>query len=574
MTPNVKKPGSTPSGKADKKKPVTISLANKSIISCSYNSTPIDVLRTLGKADDRSLIMGIYRGKRIDLRAPLRIDGQLEFCHLKSPEGTEAFRRGITMLISYLIREINPNARLVVEHSLNRGLYCEFRNLSAGLRPAIVWLKNRIKEFVSLDVPFEYRRVPFEEALSIFERQGEWEKRELISAIGKKRVVLYGINDYWQIFTGPLPPATGHLEKYHIRSYAPGIIVGFRAAPENNQPESTNLVRDQRKLFSVYSEHERWGRILEVENVCALNRAVKNSSHSELMKVAEALHEKKIAGIADTITRRLKRYRLIMIAGPSSSGKTTFSKRLMIQLKVNGLKPVILNLDDYFVNRELTPKDNTGQYDYEALEALDLELFNRNVSDLLDGKKVELPDFDFGEGRRFYKGRFLALSSPYQPVLVEGIHGLNAAIAPCVTPQQRLRIYISALTSININDLNRIPSSDNRLIRRIVRDNLFRSYSARETINRWPSVRAGEARHIFSRQEEADIYFNSALVYELAVFKQYAMQLLRDIEPYEPEYPTACRLLEILELFNLIPDDEVPPTSILREFIGGSSFDY
>ena len=574
MTQNIKRKKYAGPDYTDKKQPVQITLENKSTVSCKFNSTPLDILHTLGKADDRTLIMGIYRGRRIDLRAPLRIDGQLDFCHLKSPEGTEAFRRGLTMLISYLVREINPGARLIVEHSLNRGLYCEFRNLSAGLRPAIIWLKNRIEELVSLDVPFEYKRVSKEEAVAIFDRQGEKEKRELLCALDRERIVLYGLKDYWQIFTGPLPPATGHLEKYHIRSYAPGIIVGFRSSPINSKSKSTNIISDQRKLFNVYSEHGRWGRILEVDNVCALNRAVETSKHSDLMKVAEALHEKKIVAIADKITRRLKRYRLIMIAGPSSSGKTTFSKRLMIQLQVNSLKPVILNLDDYFVNREQTPRDSAGQYDYEALEALDLKLFNRNVSDLLDGKEIELPDFNFEKGKRFFKGRRLALSSQYQPVLVEGIHGLNSAIATCVAPEQKLRIYISALTSININDLNRIPSSDNRLIRRIVRDNLFRSYSARETIGRWPSVRAGEARHIFSRQEEADVYFNSALVYELAVFKQYVMMLLKDIKSNEPAYPVACRLLEILGLFKQIPDDEVPQTSILREFIGGSSFNY
>jgi uridine kinase len=340
----------------------------------------------------------------------------------------------------------------------------------------------------------------------------------------------------------------------------------------DNPQEVENLIV-QTKLFEIFREHNNWNKILEVTNVSELNRAAANGKAENLIKVTEALHEKKIAEVADRISARKDKIRIVLISGPSSSGKTTTSKRMAIQLLVNGIKPLNISLDNYFVDRAHTPRDEHGEYDFEALEAIDLELFNDHLVRLLNGEEVEIPKFSFETGQRFYDGEKLKMGKS-NILIIEGIHALNPKLTPAIPDEAKYKVYVSALTSINFDNQTRISTTDNRLIRRIVRDYTFRNYSATETIKRWPSVRRGEEKHIFPYQEEADVMFNTALLYELAVLKPYAEPILLEVQPNQPEYSEAERLLKFFNYFKPILPKEIPPTSILREFLGGSSFTY
>jgi uridine kinase len=343
--------------------------------------------------------------------------------------------------------------------------------------------------------------------------------------------------------------------------------------PQSNNPQKVESLVIQNKLFEIFQEFSQWINILDVPNISDLNNSCSNGKSEVLIKVAEALHEKKIGQIADDIRSRNNQVKIILISGPSSSGKTTFAKRLAIHLIVNGMKPLNLSLDNYFVNRDDTPLDENGNHDYEAVEALDIDLFNQNLLALLNGEKVALPKFSFESGTRFYDGETLHMQ-PENVLIIEGIHGLNPQLTSSIPDEAKFKIYVSALAAINIDDHNRVSTTDNRLIRRIVRDYRYRKYSARETISRWPSVRKGEEKHIFPFQEEADTMFNSALLYELAVLKPFAEPILLEVQPNQPEYSEATRLLGFFRYLKPLKPNEIPPTSILREFLGGSSFNY
>jgi uridine kinase len=343
--------------------------------------------------------------------------------------------------------------------------------------------------------------------------------------------------------------------------------------PQRNNPALVENMVTQNKLFEIFQEFSQWIRILEVPNVSNLNHSCSNGKSEELIKISEALHEKKIGHIADRIKEKNNEVRIILISGPSSSGKTTFGKRLAIHLMVNGMKPLNLSLDNYFVDRDNTPLDEYGKHDYEALEALDIKCFNENLLQLLNGEKVEIPKFSFETGTRYYNGEIMQMH-PHNVLIIEGIHGLNPQLTASIPAEVKFKIYVSALTSLNIDDHNRVSTTDNRLIRRLVRDYRYRKYSARDTISRWQSVREGEEKHIFPFQEEADTMFNSALLYELAVLKPYAEPILREVQPNQPEYAEATRLMSFFSYIKLLKPREIPPTSILREFLGGSSFNY
>jgi len=371
-------------------------------------------------------------------------------------------------------------------------------------------------------------------------------------------------------FYGFLVPSTGVLRVFDLVHFYRGMLL---MSPKREEPSVVESQVKQEKMLKVFSEYKRWGKVLNISNIGDLNNYVAGNNISEMIKISEALHEKKISQIADKIRKKRKRTKLILISGPSSSGKTTFGKRLAIQLKVAGLKPVNLSLDNYFVNREHTPLDENGDYDFEALNALDVDLFNKNLVSLLAGEEIELPKFSFETGARYYDGEKLKISEK-QVLVVEGIHALNPELTPLIADEAKFRIYTSALTSISIDGHNRIPSTDNRLIRRIVRDYKYRNYSAADTIKRWPSVRRGEMKNIFPFQEEADVMFNSALPYELGVLKRYAEPILKEVQPNQPEYSEVNRLLKFFSYFLPICDDEIPPTSLMREFLGGSTFDY
>jgi uridine kinase len=434
----------------------------------------------------------------------------------------------------------------------------------------VVRIKQRMQEIIADDLPFIRMEEETEEVIRKFEAQGLSDKINLLRHKGQNFSSYYKLDGHIGYFYGCMLPSTGYLKVFDLNKYYNGMLL---QEPQKNNPSQVEALVTQNKLFEIFQEFSEWIKILEVPNISDLNNSCANGKSEVLIKVSEALHEKKIGQIADNIRLRNKEVKIILISGPSSSGKTTFAKRLAIHLIVNGMKPLNLSLDNYFVDRDKTPFDEFGNHDYEAVEALDTITFNHNLLQLLNGEKVELPRFSFETGTRFYNGETMQMM-PENVLIIEGIHGLNPQLTSSIPAEAKFKIYVSALTSLNIDDHNRVSTTDNRLIRRIVRDYRYRKYSARETISRWQSVRQGEEKHIFPYQEEADTMFNSALLYELAVLKPFAEPILLEVQPNQPEYSEATRLLDFFSYFKPLKHTEIPPTSILREFLGGSSFSY
>lgn len=495
----------------------------------------------------------------------------VKFIDATHPAGRRIYIRSLCFVLYKAICELFPGAEFRIEHSVSNGLYCRLTDKNVFLNPDdVVRIKQRMLEIINADMPIIREEMETEKAIELFEKHKLHEKTSLLRTRGNLYTSVYHLGESIDYFYGFLAPSTGNLQVFDLLPFYQGILLMM---PGKQDPQVVESFVSQEKMMKVFSEFKRWGKVLNISNVGDLNRYVTSNNISELIKISEALHEKKIAQIADKIRKKRKRTRLILISGPSSSGKTTFGKRLAIQLKVAGLHPVNLSLDNYFVNREQTPKDELGDYDFEALQALDVQLFNQNLVDLLSGKEVELPKFSFETGSRYYDGEKLKINGKHV-LVVEGIHALNPELTPLISTDAKFRIYISALTSISIDGHNRIPSTDNRLIRRIVRDYKYRSYKALDTIKRWPSVRRGEEKNIFPFQEEADAMFNSALPYELGVLKRYAEPILKEVQPNQPEYSEATRLLKFFSFFRPISDEEIPPTSLMREFLGGSAFEY
>ena len=427
-----------------------------------------------------------------------------------------------------------------------------------------------MQEIIDADLPFEHKEIPTEEAIEIFENHNLEAKTPLLRTRGNVFTSVYQLEDHVDYFYGQLVPSTGYLKVFDLAPFYNGMLLRF---PDPENPSQVRPFIKQTKLLKIFSEFKRWGKILNINNIGDLNRTVETGEIEEIIKISEALQEKKVAQIADKIRKKSKKLRLILISGPSSSGKTTFSKRLAVQLKVNGLNPIKISLDNYFVNREDNPVDENGDYDFESVKAIDIELFNQDMLDLMEGKTIELPKFSFETGKRYYDGEMLTVKKK-DLIIVEGIHGLTPELTNHIDGQYKYKIYVSALTSISIDGHNLIKTSDNRLVRRMIRDAKYRGYTAQETISRWNSVRRGEDKNIFPYQEQANIMYNSALLYELSVLKLHAEPLLRKVKPNQPEYNTAQRLLKFFSYFVPVNDHEIPPTSIIREFLGGSSFDY
>lgn len=494
-------------------------------------------------------------------------DVQIEFVDLSTSIGQRIYQRSLSFVFIRAAMELFTGCSVSVEHSLSKGLYCEIDYKDPINEDDVEAIENRMREIINQDIPLAKKSIPKEQAKKIFKQFGMGAKEKLLKYREKDFINIYSCGWLKNYFYGYMVPRTGYLNNFRLKFYLPGIIIQF---PTKENPNKAPEFIEQPKLASIFREAEIWGNILNVEYVAYLNEAIEQKKVPELIRVSEALHEKKIAQIADKITKKNKR--VVLIAGPSSSGKTTFAQRLLIQLKVNGLNPVTLSTDDYFVDRELTPRDEEGNYDFEALEAVDVELFNENIAKLIQGQEVHIPTFNFLTGKREYNGNKLKIHKD-QPIIIEGIHGLNEKLTEDIPHNKKYKIYISALTQLNIDNHNRIPTTDTRLIRRIVRDSKYRGHSALTTLRLWKSVRRGEEKNIFPFQEEADTMFNSALVYELAVLKKYAEPLLAEIDNSEPEYAEAKRLLKFLRYFKSIEDDKyVLQTSILKEFIGGSCF--
>ena len=496
---------------------------------------------------------------------------KVEFIDYSHPDGMRLYVRSLFFIMFAAVREVFPEVKLKMMHGISRGYYCELSGLDRKITDSDIFaIKSEMRQLVKKDIPFEKIGLPTEEAVEICNKQNLRYKAKLFEQQGALFTYIYFMGDQANYFFGHQVPSTGYLQVFDLVLYYDGMLLRIPNPSKFSevQPYSTND-----KLFEVFQEHKDWAEILNVPNVANLNENTLNGTSGDIIKISEALHEKKIAEIANLINAQRDKVKIVLIAGPSASGKTTFSKRLMVQLAVNGLKPTMISLDDYFVDREKTPKDKKGEYDFEAIEAIDVEFFNQQLNELFSGMVVELPKFNFTVGQKFPSGKMLQLE-PGSILIVEGIHGMNPDLIPHIAPKNIFKIFLSALTQISIDDQNHISTTDNRLIRRMIRDSKYRNYSAQETIRRWPSVRAGEDKNIFPYQENADIMFNSALIYELAVLKKYAEPLLKAVTESQPEFSESNRLLKFFSYFKAIDDMEIPPTSLIREFLGGSSFTY
>ncbi|MFA6074472.1 MAG: nucleoside kinase [Negativicutes bacterium] len=508
--------------------------------------------------------------KRISsLNTIINEDVEFDLFDTGSDIGNTVYLRSVFFLLVMAVKQLYENSDVSIRNSIGKGYYCE---LSMGRRLTTGDFRNieqKMRDIVAQKLPIFSKAVDKQVAIEMFEVTRQHSKIKLLKQIELEQVRLYFCGDNYDYFYGSLVPNTEYLRVFSLEYYPPSGIVLL--VPDKAQPDRLPDFVDQPNLAQVFHEAEQWGKILDCRYLSDLNEHITNGGANEIIRVAEALHEKKLAQIADAILAKPDA-RVVLIAGPSSSGKTTFANRLRIQLQVNGLRPVPVSLDDYFVDRERTPKDERDEFDFEALEAIDLELFNMHLQQLLNGEEVLLPTFDFKAGRRIKGKRRIQLKAD-QMLLIEGIHGLNDKLTASVLRKNKFKIYISALTQLSIDNHNRIPTTEARLIRRIVRDNKYRGNSALNTLKMWKSVRRGEEKNIFPYQEDADVMFNSALIYELAVLRRYALPLLAEIGKDEIQYYEAQRLLKFLGYFCLIDDESnIPPTSILREFIGNSCF--
>lgn len=495
----------------------------------------------------------------------------IEFIDITHPDGMRMYVRSLSFVLQKAVNEVIPGHRLKIEHSISKGYYCEIEGCNGLLNfDKVFEIGEKMREIIKADIPFERYEILSTEAIDLFEKNKLTEKALLFKSRPQLYSSIYCLEGTIDYFYGFLVPSTKYLEVFDLVKYYDGLLL---IVPKAKNPNECSEIVIQDKLFEIFQEYKNWGEILNVGFIGNINELVKSKKVSELIQISEALQEKKLAYIADNISNRKEHPRLILISGPSSSGKTTFAQRLAVQLKVAGLKPVTLSLDNYFVDREFTPKDENGEYNFEALEALDVQLLNDNLLSLFKGEEVDLPKFSFQTGKREYTGSKLRIDDK-TIIIAEGIHALNPNLTPKINNADKFKIYVSALTTVSLDNHNRIPTTDTRLVRRVVRDFRYRGYSALDTINRWQSVRKGEEKYIYPYQENADAMFNTAVHYEAGVLKRYVEPILREVPPNTEAYREARRLLKFFSYIVPIPDEEIPPTSILREFLGGSSFKY
>ncbi|MDM8144216.1 nucleoside kinase [Megamonas hypermegale] len=504
-----------------------------------------------------------------DLQTDITPASQIEFIDMTQEDGRLAYQRSVLFIMMASVNLLYPDKEVVVEHSVNNGVYCELLPKGDLTAEDVVRIEAKMREFIEKKKDIFKVSLPREDAVALFRESQQIEKSKLIESLKQDIVSLYYCSGYYDYLYGPMLYNTELLDKFALDFYSPGLIL---RTPLKSNPNEVPPMMKQRKLSMILSEADRWADILKCNYVTNLNDYIKENKSGDIIRISEALHEKKIAQIADHIVEDTQHLRLILIAGPSSSGKTTFAQRLRIQLLVNGLNPTSISLDDYFLDRELTPKNEHGEYDFESLYALDLDLFNKHMLALLNGEAVEIPVYNFTTGYREWKNHIVQVEKN-QPIIIEGIHGLNDELTKDIPNNMKYKIYISALTQLAIDGHNRIPTTAARLIRRIVRDNQFRGSHPLKTIRQWSEVRAGENKNIFPYQENADVMFNSALIYELSVLKKYAKPLLTKIDTTLPEYNVSKRLIDFLDYFDDIQnEDDIPNNSILREFIGKSCF--
>jgi uridine kinase len=521
------------------------------------------------KDNFKSPILGaIYNNEVAELSREICENAQIEFITISHKDGYLFYLRSLIFVLIKAAKEMFPHAELRIEYSIGNGYYCWFEGLEWINAQEVEELENRMKEIVKADLPFVRKTMLTTDAVEAFKKIGLDDKVLLFKGRKQKHTSVYMLGENIGYFYGYLVPSTSALTNFKLTFYHKGIVL---LLPDPQNPENVKAFKESPKFFSVIKENDKWLDILELDTCGKLNEKIREGHGKEIVLISEALHGKRLAEIADEIYRRKRVIKAVTIAGPSSSGKTSTANRLAVQLKVNGLKPFLISLDDYFIDRDKTPVGEDGLHDFESITAINVPLFNKNLKDLMEGHEVELPKYDFLTGKSVKSGKKLVL--PENGVLIiEGIHGLNPKLITDMNPASIYRIYVSALTALNIDKHNRIPTTDCRMIRRMVRDVQTRGHDVVETIKRWPAVRIGEEKNIFPYQENADVMFNSSLVYELGVLKMYAEPLLKEVPQNTPEYVEAKRLLKFLSFFEPFECDSIPPNSIIREFIGGSVF--
>ena len=519
---------------------------------------------------DSPIVLVLKNGKLTELFKKVTSDCRIEFLTTKTSPGIEAYRRSATLIMLKAFYDVVGNKninKISVQYSLSKGYYCTLNSKVKLNQELLDKVKIRMNEIVAENAQINKRTIGTTSAIDLFNRHRMYDKEKLFKYRRASKVNIYSLKGFEDYFYGYMVPNTGYVKYFDLFLYDEGFVLQL---PTKENPNVVPEFKPQKNLFNVLKESEKWSETLKIDTVGALNEQISQGNIKDIILVAEALQEKKIAEIA-TMIAESKDKKFIMIAGPSSSGKTSFSHRLSIQLKANGLNPHPIGVDDYFINRDITPRDENGNYNFEVLEALDIEQFNKDMLDLLDGKTIKMPTYNFITGKREYKGNTLTLGKD-DILVIEGIHGLNDKLSYALPKNSKFKIYISALTQLNIDEHNRISTTDGRLIRRMVRDARTRGISAEETIARWQSVRNGEESYIFPFQEEADVMFNSALIYELSVLKQFAEPLLFGIPSTSPEYVEAKRLLKFLDYFLGVNTEDIPNNSLVREFVGGSCF--
>ncbi|MDF2486561.1 MAG: hypothetical protein K0R46_2729 [Herbinix sp.] len=530
----------------------------------------LEISRDFQKEYECQIILAFVNNKLRELFKRVNDNCSIRFVTVSEDAGHKTYQRGMVLvMLKAIYSEFgNENVNKVsIEYAINNGLYCDYEGREPLTKERVLAIKKRMIDLVQRDIPFMKRSIGTDDAIELFRRYRMYDKEKLFRYRRVSKANIYSLDGFEDYYYGYMPPSSGMLKDFDIMQYDDGLLL---LLPNKKKPTVVETFVPQPKLYETLKEANQWAQMMDLPNVGALNDVISQGNLSELILVQEALQEKKISDIAANI-KKAGGKKFIMIAGPSSSGKTTFSYRLSIQLKAHGLKPHPIAVDNYFVERDKTPKDEDGNFNFEILGAIDIEQFNKDMTDLMNGKTVEIPVFNFVTGKREYKGDFLKLG-PEDILVIEGIHGLNDALSYSLPRESKFKIYISALTQLNIDEHNRIPTTDGRLLRRMVRDARTRGASAQKTISMWPSVRRGEDENIFPFQEDADVMFNSALIYELAILKQYAEPILFGIDRNCAEYVEAKRLLKFLDYFIGAPSETVPKNSILKEFLGGSCF--
>ena len=543
---------------------------NKKTQKVAIGSTLFDIFSEIGLEMSHGPISCKVNNKVEGMHYRVYNSKDLEFLDMTSSSGSRAYTRTLFFVLCKAVKDIFPaSPDVIIDIPVSNGFYVDVRLGKELTEEEVGKLRNRMQEIIDARMPIRRYMVPTEDAIALFQKKGDVEKVKLLKTSGSIYTTYYKIGDYVDYYYGTLLTNTSELYLFGLEKYYDGMLLRI---PSLKNPDQLGEITRQDKMFDIFKEHHRWQDIIGIRTIGDFNQAVTAGFSTDIINISEALQEKKIAQIAEDIAQR-KGVKLVLLAGPSSSGKTTSCKRLSIQLAVNGLKPLQISLDDYFVDREKTPKDESGEYDYESIYALDLKLINEQFNALFRGEEVELPKYDFQSGKSKRSGKKLKMND-HNVLVVEGIHALNPELTSQIPDEQIYRVYASALTTILLDNHNYIPTTDNRLLRRIIRDNKYRGVSAQETIHRWPSVRAGENKWIFPFQENADAMLNTAMLYELAVIKMQAEPLLQLVPENCEEYAEAYRLLKFLKYFKGIPYNNLPPTSLLREFLGGSSFHY